>query len=119
MFVYRFGGRKGRPFELELDDQLIVVRTHSRAPLRAARIGTRARRVLAECQPVARFHDAGVDALRAPSLRRRAAARDEGLAVLSKDPDIRFAGRVLRDAKSKVPVVYTENFFIKFADDES
>ncbi|MGH7731196.1 MAG: S8 family serine peptidase [Candidatus Eiseniibacteriota bacterium] len=119
MYVYRFGGRRGRPLALELDDQLIVVRTRSRLPLRAARLGPRARRVLAELEPVVRFHDAGVDVLRVPSARRRAAARDQGLTVLSRDPDCRFVGRVLRDAKSKAPVVYTENFFIKFADDQT
>ena len=118
MYVYRYGGRKGRALQLELDDQLIVVRTRSRAPLRRPRFSARAQRVLNELEPVARFHDAGVDILRAPSARRRAAARDAGLAALRGDPDIRFAGRVLRDVRSKAPVVYTENFFVKFADDQ-
>jgi len=117
MYSYRYGGRKGRPHELELDDTLIVVRTHSRSPLREARMSPRARRALADLEPVVRFHDAGVEILRVSSARRRRAARDEGLALLRSDPDCRFAGRVLRDAKTRAPVVYTENFFIKFADD--
>ena len=119
MYSYRYGGGKGRPHELELDDQLIVVRTHSRAPLREARLGTPARRVLAELAPVLRFHDAGVEVLRVSPARRRRAARDEGLALLRSDPECRFAGRVLRDARTGAPVIYTENFFIKFADDAS
>jgi subtilisin family serine protease len=119
MYGYRYGGRKGRLHELELDDTLIVVRTHSRSPLRDARLSPRARQVLADLEPVARFHDAGVEVLRLRSARRRRAARAEGLALLRSDPDCRFAGRVLRDAKTGVPVVYTENFFIKFADDVS
>ena len=118
MYLYRYGGRKGRALELELDSHLIVVRTHSRAPLSRARFGSRAKRVLSELEPVSRFPDAGVDILRAPPARRRAAVRDEGLAILRKDPDIRFAGRVLRDTRSGVPVVYTENFFVKFTDDQ-
>jgi subtilisin family serine protease len=119
MYAYRYGGRRGRPHELELDPQLIVVRTHSRTPLRDARLGRRARQVLAGLEPVLRFHDAGVEILRlGPALRGRT-ARDAGLAALRADPDCRFAGRALRDAKTKAPVVYTENFFIKFADDAS
>jgi len=117
MYIYRYGGRKGRALELELDHQLVVVRTKSRAPLRRARINARTRRVLSELEPVARFQDAGVDILRAPTARLRAVVREQGLALLRRDPDIRFAGRVLRDARSKSPVVYTENFFVKFADD--
>ena len=117
MYSYRYGGRKGRPHELELDDQRIVVRTHSRAPLREARFGRPARRVLADLTPVLRFHDAGVEVLRVNPTRRRRAAREEGLALLRSDPECRFAGRVLRDPRTRAPVVYTENFFIKFADD--
>ena len=47
MVIYRYGGRKGRAHELELDPQVIVVRTHSRTPLREGRVGRRARQVLA------------------------------------------------------------------------
>ena len=72
MYVYRYGGRKGRALELELDHQLIVVRTRSRAPIRSARFKPRVRQVLAALEPVARFHDAGVDVLRIPSARLRA-----------------------------------------------
>ena len=119
MHVYRYGGRRGRAYELELDPRLIVVRTRSRSPLREGRLSPRARRLLAELEPVARFHDAGVDILRRPAARRGAEAREAGLAVLRDDPDCRFAGRVLRDARTGAPVIYTENFFIKFADDLS
>ena len=37
---------------------------------------------------------------------------------LKKAPDTRFAGRVLVEAQSKEPVVYTENIFVKFRDEE-
>ena len=37
---------------------------------------------------------------------------------LKKAPDTRFAGRVLVEAQSTEPVVYTENIFIKFRDEE-
>lgn len=117
MYSYRYGGRRGRPHELELDPTLIVVRTWSRTPLREARLSARARRILGDLEPVARFHDAGVEVLRVRSARGRRAARDTGLSLLRSDPDTRFAGRVLRDAKTGSPVVYTENFFIKFTDD--
>ncbi len=116
MYIYRYGGRRGKPLGLELDPTLIVVRTYSGTPLREARMSARARGVLADLELVARFHDAGVEVFRVVSAQRRRAARDEGLALLRSDPDCRFAGRVLRDAKTGAPVVYTENFFIKFAD---
>ncbi len=38
--------------------------------------------------------------------------------MLKTDPAIEFAGRVLIDPKSKRPVIYTENFFVKFDSDE-
>ena len=117
MYCFRYGGRRGRELGLELDRRLIVVRTHSRAPLRDARLGARARRALSGMEPVARFHDAGVDILRCPPALRGAAAREGALGALRDDPQVRWAGRVLRDARSGAPVVYTENVFIKFADD--
>jgi subtilisin family serine protease len=43
--------------------------------------------------------------------------RDTARRVLKREPSLRFAGRVLCDPVSKVPIVYTENAFVKFADD--
>ena len=39
--------------------------------------------------------------------------------VLKKEPGLRFAGRALREPKSKAPVIYTENAFVKFHENVS
>ncbi|MBI4525626.1 MAG: S8 family serine peptidase [Deltaproteobacteria bacterium] len=124
MFTVQYGGRKGRRYSLVISDDLIAVRTQTRktlledVPFSVSAVSAASRRALSEFTLVARFREAGVEILRARVPRRRRALRDRARAVLKREPDIRFAGRVLSDPASNAPVLYTENAFVKFDDDQ-
>ncbi|MFQ5846049.1 MAG: S8 family serine peptidase [Candidatus Methylomirabilales bacterium] len=117
MVIFRYGGKKGKHHSLAESDQCVVVRTRDRGPLEASVLSREARRMLAHFEPVLRFPVAGVEVLRTRSRRDRRALRDKTRALLKRERTLQFAGRVLCDPKSGAPVVYTENFFVKFHDD--
>lgn len=123
MVTYRYEGKTGRRYTLDTSDEHIAVRTRNREaiaearPFEVAPLSAAARNLLAEFELVAAFREAGVEVLRSRRRRNSRALRDAARKTLSKEPAIRFAGRVLVDARSARPVLYTENFFVKFADD--
>ncbi len=111
-------GRKDEPgFELESSPDLIAVRTRSgRSVSRSGSpVAQPASAQVSDGSLVLEFPEAGVEIYRVPVSRgaRSLAARKSALRT---EPDVRFAGGVLVDAKSKAPVLYTENLFIKFKD---
>lgn len=125
MFTVRYGGTDGidhTTFKLSESNDLVAVRTHSHspvtkpAPLGGAPLSGAASAVLEQFDVAARFPMAGVEVLRTQRKRQARALRDEARAVLKQEPDVRFAGRVLHDPRSKQPVLYTENLFVKFED---
>jgi subtilisin family serine protease len=73
--------------------------------------------LLDEMVPVLSFPQVSVEVYR----RREKASRsmEEMRQQLDESPATRFAGRVLVDEHSREPVLYTENMFVKFRDDES
>lgn len=121
MHTVRYGGKRGRAYRLAVSPDLVVVRTRSRALLTAtgvesAGLSPKARRLLGTAPCVLRFPDAGVEVLRFGRGVRGSQARGRARAQFRREPDVQFAGRVLVDPRSRAPVVYTENFFVKFAD---
>jgi subtilisin family serine protease len=124
----QFGGRTGSAHELMTNEDLVVVRTRDRAPVAETRLSGQSRRLLDNLELVTRFPDAGVDVfhVRSGSTEERDAVRT----AFKQEPGIRFAGRVLADpvfgpdtpvsatepgaATTKVPVIYSENIFVKF-----
>ena len=125
MFTVRYGGKGGRRFSLAESNDLVAVRTVNRNPLMVERtfasapVSDAALRVLDNFDLEARFSQAGVEVIRARGERSPRRQRDEARATLKKEPEIEFAGRVLTDPQSGAPVLYTENFFVKFDDDAS
>jgi subtilisin family serine protease len=124
MFSFTYGGRNGQTYDLDVSATRVVVRTESRkralaaTPFAAAALSPESRRVLDAFEVELRFPEAGVEVLRTrggadPGLR------DEARAVLAEQPDVRFAGRTLITTEAARPVVYTENFFVKFDADET
>jgi len=112
----RYGGKKGKVVHYDVDPDLVVVRTRSKQSFRSGPVLRPEAALLEDMDLVAEFPEAGVEVF-----RKRPAARISVKAVreeLKKSPDTCFAGRVLVDAQSKEPVVYTENVFVKFRDDE-
>ena len=62
------------------------------------------------------FPEAGVEVYRVPT-GAGALASPSARTALRGAPDVRFAGRAWSTPTSGEPVVYTENLFVKFADD--
>ncbi|HEX6910078.1 MAG TPA: hypothetical protein VF142_06780, partial [Longimicrobium sp.] len=123
MYTVQYGGKEGAALALETSDSHVVVRTRSRAPLphfrapAAAPVAREARAILANFEVQTRFAQAGVEVLQMREGRSDRALRDDARAVLREQPDVCFAGRTLVTPAVR-PVVYTENFFVKFDEDE-
>ena len=125
MYSCRYGGKNGKRYSYTTSDEYLAVRTCSRGalagprPFEVAALSTEARDVLLDFELETRIRDAGVEILRTRVQRGRKAVRDKARAILKKEPEIQFAGRVLVDPQSKTPILYTENFFVKFDDEKS
>jgi hypothetical protein len=122
MYFVQYGGKGGPKYSLQESESLIAVRTHSReaalgAPQEAAPLSPDSLTILSEFIPVARFPIAGVEVFKARKERGVKSLRDDARRTLKKDKAVRFAGRVLVDPRSKAPVLYSENCFVKFQDD--
>ena len=123
MYTVQYGG-KGGPATCSLveSDQLVAVRTKSRAiargtPGESASLARSSLEALSGFDAVDEFPVAGVQIFKTRQARGAKQLRDHTRATLKDDPAVRFAGRVLVDSTAKTPVLYTENCFIKFADD--
>jgi subtilisin family serine protease len=125
MITVKYGGKQGRAIPLDVSDAHVVVRTHgrtravARTPFEAAPLSPGARAILGRFDVQTRFGAAGVEVLRMKDGRADVGLRDEARAVLREEPGVRFAGRTLVTPAAGCPVVYTENFFVKFDGDES
>ncbi len=61
-----------------------------------------------------RFAEAGVEVFKVRAKRSKAKVRDRVRQALKAEDAVDFAGRVLCYHRSRVPVVYTENIFVRF-----
>ncbi len=115
MPTVHFGTKNEPGFELEESGDLIAVRTRSGQSV-ARPVGNVRSPLSDEVGDgtlVAEFPDAGVEVYRVPVGRggRTVDARKQALRAA---PDVRFAGSVLVDPKSREPVLYTENVYVRF-----
>ena len=109
----RFGGKKGKSvWQLEESPNLIAVRTKTRQPLERVRFRNLPHNEVLDFACLLETGAAGVEVRDVASAKTRNSLRKS----LTLEPDIQFAGRVLRSTDSGVPVLYTENLFLKFAD---
>ncbi len=117
MYTYQYGGKEGAEFRLDIADDLVVVRTKANRALSEAIESKTAKNVLAQMSPVVQFPEAGVSVLQCRQTKdRMVQLRDRAREVFKQEKNVHFAGRVLRDLATGAPVVYTENFFVKFKD---
>lgn len=117
MYSYKYGGKNGTTIRLELADDLVVVRTKKNKTLAQAVQSKQGKNVLAQLTAVLQFPDAGVSVLKSRQAQDRLVhLRDQARRVLKQEQAVRFAGRVLRQENQGAPIVYTENFFVKFKD---
>jgi len=114
MITVRYGGKRGKSVPLAVSKDLMVVRTRDgRTVDRSVRTESDAA-AFSGFHSVARFEDAGVEVFRVPGNGRDTSRSFRG--SVREDGNVRFAGRALCDRVSGEPVVYTENFFVKFED---
>jgi len=117
MITVRYGGQRGKLHHLKERDDCIVVRTKSRSPLDRISLTRGSHKILSDFERIARFPEAGVEIFQARKSRTGHRLRDAARAAFKKEPQVQFAGRVLCSPLSGSPVLYTENFFVKFCDD--
>ena len=115
MATYQYRGKQGQQYNLEEGKDTIVIRSKRKLPLNMLPLSKKGRALIGELRSVIRFPEAGVEVLSTNAK----VSRDEARKELKKEETFRFAGRTLVDPLSKAPVLYTENFFIKFEDDAS
>lgn len=124
MVTVSYGGKNGRQHELAISDEYVVVRTYSRSavtgerPFELAPVSPEARSILNQFQLDTRFRAAGVEILRAKVPSEGSVLRDSARGILNAESEIQFAGRVLVEPQSRQPIVYTENLFVKFDNEE-
>src|SRR5215210_6412817 len=113
----RYGGQDGKTIHLEVDPALVAVRARRGRSLREGRVPPPEAALLDEMETVLSFPQAGVEVYRQSEQSTR--STEEVRRELHESPATRFAGRVLVDEKSREPVLYTENLFVKFFDDKN
>ncbi len=122
MYSVQYGGKSGKKTNFEESNALIAIRTQTREAVlggvdESAVLSPSALDVLREFEQIEHFRGAGVEVFRVRDARGAKSMRDGARRILKKEPALSFAGRVLVDPRSQSPVVYTENAFVKFADD--
>ncbi|MEM6321402.1 MAG: S8 family serine peptidase, partial [Bacteroidota bacterium] len=124
MYQYHYGGKKGHTLQLVEASDLVVVRTKKNVPMKELSLSAASRNLLPKLMPVISFPEANVTVFQCIDKKSRSVGggmklRNQVRKSFKQEESIHFAGRVLKDAKSGQPVIYTENFFIKFRDDLS
>lgn len=109
MLEIKFGRKNEPSYFLDVSSDLITVRTRMPGALLSPALVP----VLDGCELVLEFPKAGTQVFRLPGSRY---SPSDCKKDLRKRPEVRFAGSALVDMKSRQPVVYTENIFIKFLD---
>lgn len=112
MVSCRFGGVDGFPLNLEDRGDLVVVRSNRRGARHdVSPLSRRSFAAVNQLTPLFGFPASGVGVYAAPE-----GGAEELSSILHADPEVQFAGKGLRDQYG-APVVYTENLFVKFAED--
>ena len=107
----RYGSKESKPYRLGTNQGVMVVRSKSyRLPLHAD-LTPEARTALDDLKPLMSIPRAGIQLFEHQG-GRRALSRTRKL--LRNEKDVRFAGSALKDPSSGVPVIYSENAFVKF-----
>ncbi|MFA0812351.1 S8 family peptidase [Microbulbifer epialgicus] len=117
-YTYQYGGPSGKEHKLDVADDLVVIRTQKHKSLKDSVHGAQSQKIMKKFTPVISYDDADVTVLKCRDEKKNLLSlRDAARKALKKEPDVRFAGRVLREEGNGSPILYTENLFIKFRDD--
>lgn len=113
----RYGGKNGKSETFHFADDLIAIRFSEDQPQTNSRGVIDQPTTIANTEEIARFDDARVKVVRLVGRDSAKRSRDTALASLKRISGLRFAGRVLLSRGSSTPVLYTENFFVRFSPD--
>jgi subtilisin family serine protease len=117
MYSYTIGGKKGKKIDLQESKDRVAVRTKNARKLNDSIFFNESKEALQDFNIEMEFPEADVTILKTKEDEQtKTVTRDKARLALKKEPELRFAGRVLVDKKSKAPVLYTENIFVKFHD---
>lgn len=125
MYQYHYGGKKGRAFNLKEAADLVVIRTKKPTDVKDLDLSPSSKRLLPKMMPVVSFPEANVTVFQCIDKRKARSLKEPGSGMklrnkirknFKEEEEIQFAGRVLKDAQTGEPVIYTENFFVKFKD---
>ncbi len=120
MYQYKYGGKKGKTFDLVEAQDLVVVRTKEPTGNNngAEDLSKTSRDLMSRMIPIVKFPEANVTVFKCINKGSRSSTglRNTIRRHLKEEESVKFAGRVLKDRKSGEPVIYTENFFLKFKD---
>jgi subtilisin family serine protease len=121
MYKVKFGGKRGKSFQLVESPDMVVIRTMGNQELESVQVGAESQAFINQSTEVLGFPEAGVSVRRLltpphQDLSMALSRRDSMRAVLKQEDDIRFAGRVLQNVDTGAVTLYTENFFVKFKD---
>src|SRR5215210_105848 len=111
-----YGGENGKTVQLKVDPNLVAVRARRGRSLREGPVTPPEAALLDDMESVLSFPQVGVEVYRRSEQSLR--SMEEMRRKLHESPATRFAGRVLVDEKTREPVLYTENLFVKFFDDK-
>lgn len=117
MYTYTIGGKKGKKNTLKESPNRVVVRTRNARSVDKAIASSEGKKTLKDFDIELEFPEADITVYKTKeAVIDDITVRDKARTALKKEPELRFAGRVLIDADGKTPVIYTENIFIKFFD---
>lgn len=120
MFTYKYGGKDTASRKLVVSKDKVVVRTIRGFDKVADAVDSdEGKEVLSHFKELERYSlpDVNVTMLGSNAAAKESPKlRDQVRRTLKSEPEVIFAGRVLEDADTGEPVVYTENLFVKFRD---
>ncbi len=118
MYTYTLGGKSGKKYVLHESADMVAVRTRSSRSIKSAVSSPGGKKALKDFNLVLEFPEADISVYRIrEAIKDRVAVRDRARMALRKEPELRFAGKVLVEADGRTLVLYTENIFIKFHDE--
>ena len=105
MYTYTIGGKKGQKITLQESKNRVVVRTRNARKLSDAIFSNDSKEAMEDFNVEMEFPEADITVLKTKEAApTKSTIRDKARKAFKKEPELRFAGRVLVDIKSKAPV---------------
>ncbi|NRB65261.1 MAG: S8 family serine peptidase [Saprospiraceae bacterium] len=115
MYSFSYGSDHQHTYTLTEAPDLLVVRTNG-VSLPQLSLSSKSRSLVPHLVPITTFPEADVTVYRVVCHGEQSPIqlRNQLRKELKREPDVRFAGRALKDAQTGIIFIYTENFFVQF-----